>query len=242
MRRLFGCSVLCVLAPLVSVAAVTGGCIDYGKITGGAQPDGGGGSSSPDGGAGASEAGGSGSFCSTFTPGDYHAFFCSDFDEGATLPSPWAAVSQTGATFAQNGGAVVSVPDSLDEVVPSLTVGGSVDVILRTSPTIPPLPTSMKFGMSLDPVTIDPQDKATIVLESMDFVDASQNRYSVYLSGVVISGALTLELDEQATETDGGVAFHGHALPATTLPSSSSRRSRARSTGRRRGRRRPSSA
>jgi hypothetical protein len=215
----FGVARVAMLA--VPVSALLSGCFDLSSITNGG-PDGGQPKRENDGGAvdgGAAD--GSESFCASFTPASYTAFFCSDFDEGQALPAPWAFGSQLGATFSVNAAAAApSPPDSLDELVPALGPNDSVAVLLRTSLAFPPLPTTMKLAMRLDPVTIDTQEGATIVLSALDFIDAAEDRYTVQLSGLVVSGMLSLQLGQQSAEADGGQLdpFQPASLLSVILP------------------------
>ncbi len=211
----FGAARAAMLA--VPVSALLCGCFDLSSVSDGSEAKKGTDAGAVDSGV----ADGGGGFCASFTPTSYTAFFCSDFDEGQTLPAPWAFGSQTGAaTFSVNGAAAVSPPDSLDELVPALGASDAVTVLLRTSLALPPLPTTMKLALRLDPVTIDTQDGATLVLAAIDFIDAAANRYTVQLSGNVVSGTLGLQLGQQSAEADGGTLqpFQSANLVSVILP------------------------
>jgi hypothetical protein len=200
-----------VVSLAIPVVVSLAGCINYGAISGGATPD-----------AGApSVKDASAAFCSSYSPAMWSAFFCSDFDEGG-VQGPWQTIAQTGATLTQTSTAWVSPPNSLDELVPSLEATTSLNVGLRTPVTFPTsFPTTMKFSASIEPVQIDTQDQATIVLDAIDFIDSAQSRYSVVLSGVVLDGGLTLELGESSALADGGALdpFKDDPLPTSvTLP------------------------
>jgi hypothetical protein len=162
-------------------------------------------------------------FCPSFVASDWSVFFCSDFDPPeAALPGPWGTEEQTSGTLAENGATFASSPSSLDENVIGVTGTDPVDVALRAPLTFSSLPASMKLELSIDPVTIDPEVGAAIVLTALDFFDENQRQYSLQLAGDVVNKALTLTLGEVSVFGDadgGGPPFIGHTLPASvSLP------------------------
>jgi hypothetical protein len=211
MRRRFS---LLALGPLSSivVVAIVAGCFNVPTLPAGST---GGGSS---GGTSAKTDAGN-AFCASYTPSEWSVFFCSDFDPPeAALPGPWATETLTSGTLAENSAAFASPPNSLDENVIGLTGTDTVDVALRAPLAFPSTSSSaMKLTLSLNPVTIDTEAGAAIVLTALDFFDEAERQYSLQLSGVVVSGALTLQLGEVSVlgQADGGPPFIPHSLPSS---------------------------
>ncbi len=137
-------------------------------------------------------------------------FFCDDFDDGG-LPAPWNSSYESGGTLAVDDAAASSSPASLDLVVDPLPAGQLPNVSLRALVAAPTSPVQMAFGFSLDPVRIDPGTSASIVIAAIDFLDPSQNRYTIQLAFNVQSGAATTELDELFS---GGRPYVPHAIAA----------------------------
>lgn len=122
-------------------------------------------------------------------------FFCDDFDRG-TLPAPWNEQFDTSGSLVQNGNAAASPPNSLDLVVGALAMSQPVNTSLRASLGAPPLPASLDFAFSLEPVQLDTTADASIVLAAIDFLDAAQNRYTVQLAFDIQNGAALTVFDE----------------------------------------------
>ncbi len=141
-------------------------------------------------------------------------FFCDDFDRGS-LPSPWASLNETSGSLAQNADAAASSPNSLDIVIGPLASSQPLNTSLRASLPVPPLPSTLKFAFSLDPVQIDTTTPhAAIVLAALDFLDAARNRYTVQLAFDVQNGAASTVLDE---DYSNGTPYVPHPVP-TALP------------------------
>jgi hypothetical protein len=136
-------------------------------------------------------------------------FFCDDFDVGS-LPAPWNSANEISGTLAQNGGASVSPPNSLDITIGALAAEQPVNVSLRASLSPPPLPATMTFALALDPVQIDTAANAAMVLAAIDFLDEAQNRYTVQLAFDVQNAAPTTVLDELYSD---GTPYVPHAVP-----------------------------
>jgi hypothetical protein len=136
-------------------------------------------------------------------------FFCDDFDEGS-WPALWNSANEISGTLAQNGGAWVSPPNSLDIAIGALAGEQPVNVSLRASLAPPPLPATMTFAFALDPVHIDTAAHASMVLAAIDFLDAAQKRYTVQLAFDVQNAAPTTVLDELYSD---GTPYVPHAVP-----------------------------
>jgi hypothetical protein len=136
-------------------------------------------------------------------------FFCDDFDVGS-LPALWNSANEISGTLAQNGGAWVSPPNSLDIAIGALAAEQPVNVSLRASLTPPPLPAMMTFAFALDPVQIDTAANASMVLAAIDFLADAQNRYTVQLAFAVQNAAPTTVLDELYSD---GRPYVPHAVP-----------------------------
>jgi hypothetical protein len=191
------------LAASLSIAALLPACFDFDATTSGgplAPPD-----------------GSTGPYCASIPhptkPGAL--FFCDDFDEDP-LPGSWNVFQHTGGTLTETDASFVSPPESLDETTAANDGGQPIEVALRTTfSSLPSLPATLSFGLDLDPVTIDPTSGAAIVLDALDFLDDAGNRYSVEVSAVVQSGAVTLVLGEQSGAADGGMSYVPHPVPPT---------------------------
>ena len=151
-------------------------------------------------------------FCGSFVPSAWAAFFCADFDEGP-LPGGWKTFDETAGSLTETDASWVSAPSSLEETTNALGSFQPIDVALRTPLALPPVPSTLDLGFSFEPVTLDTSASATIVLASIDFLDASQERYSVELSLTVVNGAATLALGEQSMLSDGAAPYVYHPLP-----------------------------
>jgi hypothetical protein len=142
--------------------------------------------------------------------------FCDDF-ESHGLPGPWATFHQTGGSLTIDEATSTSPPASLLEQATPLSAG-TIDLGLRTAPlAMPALPATVHVEVAFDPVQVDPTPNAGIVIASLDFDDAIQNRYSIILTLFPESDVLTLSLGEQTGFVDGGTAYTPHTVP-TSIP------------------------
>jgi hypothetical protein len=136
-------------------------------------------------------------FCSGFAPGNWRLFFCSDFDPPEPpFPGPWAQEQQTGGTLVADDRSYASPPNSLDENVTALNATDPIDDVVQAPFAFPSLPATIKLSVAIDPVAIDVQANAAILLAAIDFLDTAQRQYSVQLAGNVVSEELTLGLGE----------------------------------------------
>ena len=164
---------------------------------------------------------GGSSYCATLTPPPGAVFFCDDFDEHP-LPWAWQYYDELAGTLVESEAGARSAPNSVDETTTALANGQVIDVALRTPLQLPPLPATLRFGFSLEPVQIDTTANAAIVLGAVDFLDGTGNRYSVGLAINVVGGKPALALGEQSGLVDGGPLpdgappqFVNHPLPPT---------------------------
>ncbi len=160
-----------------------------------------------------------GPFCASYphptSPGAL--FFCDDFDEDP-LPGSWASYVHMSGTLTETNAISVSAPNSLDESIPAIALGGTLDVALRTPFSLPPIPSTMTLAFSIDPVQIDTTANSAIVLSAIDFLDANGGRYSLVLSIQTESGAATMNFSEQSGLSDGGMPYIAHVLAPALAP------------------------
>ena len=143
-------------------------------------------------------------------------FFCADFDEGR-LPGGFSVFRDTSGTLALTTAAWVSRPNAVKETLLATDGGQSLDVSLRQPLPLPlpPLPSTLAFGFSVEAARIDPAPNAALVLGAVDFLDDAGDRYSLQLSISVQGGAATVALQEQSVRPDGAAPFQNHPLPVT---------------------------
>jgi hypothetical protein len=149
-----------------------------------------------------------GSFCAA----QGHTLFCDDFDEHP-LPGPWETFHENGGTLTLDDAASASPPRSLLELASPLDAG-PIDLGLRTAPlAMPSLPATIRFELAFLPAAVDPTANAAILLASLDFDDAAQNRYSLILTLFPVNDVLTLSLGEQSGLADGAAPYVPHTVP-----------------------------
>jgi hypothetical protein len=144
-----------------------------------------------------------GPYCASLTALDAGLFFCDDFDEHG-LPGSWSTWVETAGSMTETDASAVSPPSSVDETTTQLANGQAVNVALRTSFPVPPVPVTLTFAFEVQPVQIDPTAGAAIVLGAIDFLDTSSDRYTVGLAINVSSGDPALALGEQSGVVSGG--------------------------------------
>ncbi len=154
-----------------------------------------------------------GTFCASIGS-DAGLLFCDDFDE-KPLPNEWQTWGQMGGTLVESDASALSPPSSADEITYALDGGQVINVALRTTLGVPPLPAKLRFGFGIEPVTIDTTANAAIVLGAVDFLDGAGNRYTAGLSVDVVSGKPALVFGEQSSFADGGTTYTQHPLDAT---------------------------
>jgi hypothetical protein len=149
------------------------------------------------------------SSCASRTPAPT---FCDDFDH-ASLPGAWDVFHQIGGSLAIESSASVSPPSSLVVIFSALDPGQLLDTALRKRFALPPSRGTTALELAVRPVTADPTPGAVVVLFSLDFFDAANNRYSLQFALRQTPGGLSVTLGEQSGFIDGGMAYVEHPLP-----------------------------
>jgi hypothetical protein len=167
--------------------------------------------------------GGAGSYCASIARPDGGVFFCDDFDDHGSL-GVWQSYDELGGTLLVTDASARSAPYSVDETTMPLDAGQPVNVALRNPEALPALPATLTFAFSLEPIQIDTNAGAAIVLAAVDFLDAAGDRYTVGLAINVVGGQPALALGEQSGTLTGGSfpdgappVFVNHPLPQTEL-------------------------
>ncbi len=137
---------------------------------------------------------------------------CDDFDEHP-FPSLWGTFDQVGGSLGLDTAAFVSAPHSLLAQYSLLQPNQALNAALRTRFTLPPPPSKIGLQFQVQPVVADATNGAATVVAALDFLDVSNNRYSVQFALAQQGGVLRFRLEEQSGFVDGGNAYVAHQLP-----------------------------
>jgi hypothetical protein len=150
-------------------------------------------------------------FCASRSPAPT---FCQDFDEGP-LPGNFSGESTVNGTLSLSKASVVSAPYSLLAQDNALGACAGLNTALRNFfPALPTAATTFTLDFEIDPLNVDPNSGAALVVASLDFGDAANERYSIQLTLFQqgVAGSIGIRLEEQAAYADGGTFYEPHAL------------------------------